>query len=325
MTVSMTATSTLERTQEPQQEAQDHVPCPMCGAQERELVLFAQDRLFARPGKYSIVSCKQCELRYLSPRPSLSALAAHYPSEYFIYQPPDALPAFTRPMVRMFNNLRWRESLTRLERAIGRLPADAKVVDIGCGMNDYLVTLRDRRGVNGVGVDFKPEVAAYIRDTLHMQVHAGTLQDAKFPDGTFDLVTMNEYLEHEPSPREVLKEARRITALGGHLALEIPYVESIPARVFGSRWSQIDAPRHLVHFTRKTLADMLQRTGFELVHTETFQIPYVIGLSVLQALGHRRLGRLNFWDRSMAMLATLPFIPFVPFLDEFRFAVARAV
>jgi ubiquinone/menaquinone biosynthesis C-methylase UbiE len=317
----MNATTAIQLATEPQ----DAVPCPLCGALEQKLVLLARDRLFGRPGKYSVVSCTRCDLRYLSPRPSLTALGAHYPSDYFIYQTPDALPAFTRPMVRMFTRLRWRESLMRLERTTGRLSASAKVLDVGCGLNDYLVTLRELRGIDGVGIDFKPEVAAYVRDTLHMQVHAGTLCDAQFPDATFDLVTMNEYLEHEPNPREVLAEARRITVRGGYLAIEIPCVESIPARLFGSRWSQIDAPRHLIHFTRKTLTAMLERTGFELVSTETFQIPYVIGLSVLQAFGHRGLGRLNFWDRTLAMLATLPFLPFVPFLDEFRFAVARAV
>jgi len=306
-------------------ESLEAVPCPMCGEHSHDVVLYARDRLFGRPGRYRIVSCTHCELRYLSPRPTLDALGTHYPSDYFIYQTPDALPAFTRPMVKMFTELRWRDSLTRLERAIGRLANDLKVVDVGCGMNDYLLALRSLRGIEGVGVDFKPEVAAYVRDTLHMPVHAGTLQDARFPDGSVDLVTMNEYLEHEPHPLEVLREARRITARGGHLAIEIPCVESLPARMFGSRWSQVDAPRHLIHFTRKTLAAMLERSGYELVHTETFQIPYVIGLSVLQALGHKRLGRLSFVDRSLAMLATLPFIPVFPLLDEFRFAVARAV
>lgn len=317
----MTQTSVIDLAHE----AQEEVPCPLCGEHSPKLVMYARDRLFARPGAYSIVSCSVCELRYLSPRPTFEALGSHYPSDYFIYQTPEELPAFTRPMTRLFARHRWSESIARLEKVTGPLQPDTKVIDVGCGLNDYLVTLQQLRGIQGVGIDFKPEAAAYVRDTLKMPVFAGTLQDAKFADGAFDIVTMNEYLEHEPSPREVLREARRITAKGGHLSIEIPCVESLPARVFGSRWSQVDAPRHLIHFTHKTLADMLRRSGYELVHTETFSLPYVIGLSVLQALGHRRLGRLTFMDRTLAMLAALPFILVFPFVDEFRFAVARAV
>jgi ubiquinone/menaquinone biosynthesis C-methylase UbiE len=261
----------------------------------------------------------------LSPRPTLEALGSHYPSRYFIYQPPDQLPAFTRPMVRLFTHMRWRESLARLERVTGRLSPDTRIVDVGCGLNDYLATLRQLRGVQGIGVDFKPEVAEYVRNTLDMQVYAGTLFEPQFPAASFDLVTMNEYLEHEPNPLAILREARRITVAGGHLALELPSADCLPARLFGSRWSQIDAPRHLIHFTKQTLNEMLRRSGYELVHTETFQIPYVIGLSVLHAFGHRRLGELTFIDRTLAMLATLPFILIFPLLDEFRFAVARAI
>jgi SAM-dependent methyltransferase len=306
-------------------EPQEDVPCPMCGASSPRPVLYARDRLFNRPGVYRIVECTACDLRYLCPRPTFEALGAHYPSSYFIYQPPEALPGFTRWMSDWFTRARWVESITRLEKVVGRLRADAKVVDVGCGLNDYLVTLHKERGVQGVGVDFSPDAAAYVRDTLHMPVYSGTLQDAKFADGSFELVTMNEYLEHEPNPLAVLREARRITVAGGHLSVEVPFIESLPARVFGSRWSQVDAPRHLLHFTRDTLAEMLRRSGFELIHTETFQIPYVIGFSVLQALGHRSLGRLTFWDRTLAMLVSMPFLPAIPWIDEFRFAVARAV
>ncbi|HKP57569.1 MAG TPA: class I SAM-dependent methyltransferase [Polyangiales bacterium] len=306
-------------------EAQEDIPCPLCGEHSPKLVLYARDRLFARPGTYSIVSCSNCELRYLSPRPTLEALGAHYPAQYFIYQPAEDLPAFSRPMARFFAEARWRESITRLERVRGKLEPDARVVDVGCGLNDYLVTLKKMRGIQGIGVDFSPEAAAYVRDRLQMPVHAGTLQQANFKDGSFDVVSMNEYLEHEPNPREVLREARRITAKGGHLCLEIPHPDGLPARVFGARWSQIDAPRHLLHFSEKTLREMLRRSGFELIHTETFSIPYVIGFSVLQALGHRNLGRLTAWDRTLAILVALPFILLAPWIDEFRFAVARAV
>jgi ubiquinone/menaquinone biosynthesis C-methylase UbiE len=306
-------------------ESQEEVACPMCGERANKLVMYGRDRLFASPGKYRIVSCSACELRYLSPRPTLDALGAHYPSTYFIYQKPEALPAFTRPMARRFAFLRWRDSLTRLERVTGRLQPDTKVVDVGCGLNDYLVTLRDLRGVEGIGIDFKPELATYARERLNMTVLSGTLQDARFADGEFDLVAMNEYLEHEPNPREVLREARRITAPGGYITIEVPCVESFPARLFGSCWSQVDAPRHLLHFTEKTLTEMLRRSGFELVHTSTFGIPYVIGFSVLQALGFRKLGRLTAFEKSLAMFVSLPFVLIFPLINEFRFAVARAV
>ena len=121
-----------------------------------------------------------------------------------------------------------------------------------------------------------------------------------------------------------LREARRITAKGGHLCLEVPHPDGLPARVFGARWSQIDAPRHLSYFTRATLADMLQRCGYRLVHTETFQIPLLLGFSVMQAFGATRMGRMGLFDGILAGLASLPFLLAYPVMDEFMYAVAEA-
>lgn len=305
-------------------EPRETVPCPLCGDARVEVALYSKDRLFARPGTYRIVRCLSCQLLYTSPRPTPAALAAHYPSEYFIYRTPEEANRILRPVVRAIARRRWQAYLERLEAVRGRFRADTKIVDVGCGLNELLATLRQLRGCHGIGVDLQPEVVAYVRDKLAMQIHHGTLFDARFASGEFDVVTMNEYLEHEPNPRDVLAEARRVTVKGGHLALEIPLMDSLPAKIFGARWCQIDAPRHLVYFTRATLAEMLRRTGYRLVHTRTFQIPFLIGVSVLQALGHRRLGRMNLFDSVLIALAALPFLPLAPVLDEFMFAVAVA-
>lgn len=310
----------------PVYEPQEEIPCPLCGERSNELVFCAHDALFGRPGEYRIVCCTGCGLRYVSPRPTLEALGAHYPNEYGIYQPMAELPAHLRALAERGSAYRWTKALRRLERAIGTVRPEMRIVDVGCGLNnDYLVALRRMRGVEGVAVDFKPEAAEYIREKLKMPVHAGTLEGARFESGSFDLVSMNEYLEHEPNPREVLAEARRITAPGGYVSIEVPYAEGLTARMFGSRWSQVDAPRHLIHFTGKTLADMLRRTGYELVHTETYAMPFMIGASVLTAMGRRTLGRPTFLDLWLASLFSLPFMPFLPLLHEYRFAVARAV
>ncbi len=314
----------LARADDHAPETLEEVPCPLCGADEPELVRYARDRLFGRPGRYRIVRCTKCQLRYLSPRPTVAGLGLHYPNEYFIYRTPDEVPALARPMMNALVASRWRSYIARLERARGRFTPETKVLDVGCGLNDCLRTLHDLRGSVGVGIDFKPEIVAYVRSQCALPVHEGTLQDAHFPDGSFDMVMMNEYLEHEPDPRGLLAEARRVTKKGGHLAVEVPFIEGFPAKLFGAYWSQIDAPRHLLHFTRETLTELLRRSGFRLVRLETFQVPMLVGMSVVQAFGHTRIGRMGLLERVLISAASLPFFVLYPLLDEFIFAVAEA-
>src|SRR5687768_15400712 len=101
-------------------EAQEEVPCPVCGEDAPELVMLARDRLFGRPGHYRLVRCTRCNMRYLSPRPSLSALGAHYPDDYFIYKTPEQTHPLMRPVLEGVGRQRWRSYIRRLERGRGR-------------------------------------------------------------------------------------------------------------------------------------------------------------------------------------------------------------
>jgi ubiquinone/menaquinone biosynthesis C-methylase UbiE len=306
-------------------EPREEIDCPLCGARKPAREFVARDRLFWRPGTYDIVRCADCSMRYVSPRPTLEALGAHYPEDYFIYKKPEDEPAWIRPLVRVLDGMHYKGVARRIERVIGRIRPDMKIVDVGCGMNSLLAAVKELRGCEGIGVDFKPEVAAYVRDVRKMPCVAGTLEQAKFEDASFDLVTMNEYLEHEPFPRQVLREARRITKPGGHVSIEVPFSDGLPARMFGRLWSQIDAPRHLMHFTKQTISDMLARSGYQVVKINTFQIPIVLGYSVMQCFGARQFGGPTVLDSGVALLVSLPFYLAYPWMDEFMHVVARAV
>lgn len=306
-------------------EAQEEIDCPLCGAHKPILDLVARDRLFWRPGTYNIVRCAECSMRYVSPRPTLTALGAHYPENYFIYKKPEDDPAWLRPFVRWLDNAHYRAVLARIESVIGEIMPEMKLVDVGCGMNLLLANAKELRGCEGIGVDFKPEVAAYVRDVRKMPCVDGTLEQAHFADASFDLVTMNEYLEHEPYPGAVLREARRITKPGGHISIEVPFSDGLPARMFGKFWSQVDAPRHLMHFTKPTITEMLRRAGYEVVRIKTFQVPIVLGFSVMQCLGARHYAGPTFTDAVLATLVSLPFYLAYPWMDEFMHVVARAV
>jgi SAM-dependent methyltransferase len=305
-------------------EALELISCPSCDSKQSRLVLHGRDRLFGKPGWYRIVQCQLCDLRYLNPRPTEESLRHHYPNDYLPIRRPEATPPLLRFLTRMAVQARWSTYLDMVERVIGRIAPSARVVDVGCGLNELLVRLRELRGCSGIGVDINPEVASYIRDTLRMPVAHCTLRQARMETGSCDLVTMNEYLEHDPEPRASVTEARRITKTGGHLVVEVPLASGLPARLFGSCWSQLDVPRHLVFYTPGTLGDLLQRCGYRVLYVKPFGAPFSIGISVLQALGFTKLGRLSAMDAFLIALTGAPLLPLFPLLHEFMLVVARA-
>ncbi len=305
-------------------EALEHVACPSCGSPRSNLALHGRDRLFGKQGWYRVVRCAACNMRYLNPRPCGEALRAHYPADYLPVRRPEDKSPLLRFLTRIMISARWSAYVRMVEEVIGTIPPSARVVDVGCGLNDLLARLHELRGCAGVGVDINPEVTSYIRDTLGMSVALGTLRQAQFETAGYDLVTMNQFLEHEPEPVATLLEARRISKKGAHLVVEVPYAGGLPARAFGSCWSQLDVPRHLAFYTPETLGDMLSRCGYRLIHVKSFGAPFSIGISVLQALGCTRLGRLSAVDVLLITMAGVPFLPLFPWLKEFMVAVARA-
>lgn len=308
----------------PVYESQETVPCPLCGSAERNLMFRACDRFFGLPGEYSLVRCAACGLAHVNPRPTFEALGRHYPADYFATRPPEEAPAWLRPIARALLVMQTLSRVRKAERVLGKFAPGTKVLDVGCGLNEYAHQLIKLRKCDAIGVEFSPTVVSYVQKKGQAPIVAGTLQSAGFEDAQFDFISMNEYLEHEPNPREVLDVARRIIKPGGHLAIEIPHIEGLPARIFRSRWGMLDIPRHLIFYSPETLSKLLERCGFRLVHVQTFGLPFSIGASFALALGNKRLGRMNTLESLFVGLTGGLFIPFFPFMHEFMFAVARA-
>jgi SAM-dependent methyltransferase len=134
-----------------------------------------------------------------------------------------------------------------------------RVLDVGCGSGALLRILRDG-GWDAVGVETSPEAVAEA-SKQNLEVSLGELPDMSFEHATFDAVIMKHSLEHTHDPAAVLREVAQILRPRGIAVIGVPNMASLEARAFGSCWRQIDAPRHLYHFTPVTLNLLLSKSG----------------------------------------------------------------
>jgi SAM-dependent methyltransferase len=299
----------------------EFVACPSCRADDAAPYRVSRDRLFKQPGAYRVVRCRRCEMIYTNPRPTFASLLKHYPSEYFCYLPPESLTGLRGFVAAGISRSVTERRMRTLDKLMGTLPAGTRVCDVGCSHGELLYALKSLRQCEVVGVDISQPMVARCAER-GVRAIAGTLSQARFESATFDLVTMTEYLEHEGDPRSVLEECRRITRDGGHLAIEIPLISSLPAKIFGNYWSQLDLPRHLMFFTPETLQRMLSEVGYEVVGTK--KLTGSVAFSLLHVLGIEGMGHLTNRDIVAWFLSSLLVFPLQPFLPEFMFVVARA-
>ena len=135
-----------------------------------------------------------------------------------------------------------------------------RLLDFGCGGGAYLERMH-RQGWDVTGLDVSAAAVECVRTRLGLRALLGTLPHPELKPATFDVVTMWHSLEHVHEPLEVLRAAHQLLAPGGKLLVATPNIDSLPFRWFGQAWYGLDLPRHLTHFSSRTLRRLLERAG----------------------------------------------------------------
>ena len=236
----------------------EHVACNLCKADDAQLLFNAADLNQRQGGLFSVVRCRKCALVYIDPRPSRDEMARWYPDKYYLGAPGCIAPEPAQC-----------SSDARVERILRYRLSPGAALDIGCNRGDFLACLK-ARGWRACGVELSALAAARAREVHGLEVTVGDFADARYPAGEFDLVTMWHTLEHVRDPLGALHAIRRVLKADGLLALSVPNMASFQARAFREKWYHLDVPRHLYHFTPRTLGGMLAEAGFRKLSVNHF-------------------------------------------------------
>jgi len=185
---------------------------------------------------------------------------------------------------------------------VERFAPVGRLLDVGCASGLFL-RCAARRGWAVVGVEPSLTLCGSARETLadKGEVICATLEDSALPPTSFDAVTLWDVLEHVPDPVDFMRCASRLLKPGGFLFANVPDLDSVQARVFGSRWP-LFLQEHLGYFNPSSLDLCGQSAGVQRVRfgrrTASFSVGYVLYRLAQHgipgaALGHalvRRLG-----------------------------------
>lgn len=191
-----------------------------------------------------------------------------------------------------------------LRQGLGRDPADAALLEIGCGAG---VMLQDaaRRGWRVTAVEMSPELAdlAAAR-TPQAEIRRGdVLALDDLPSGC-DAVVALDVIEHVTDPARLLQRCRDALAPGGLLLLQTPNTDSLRRRLQGRRWDMLDPEQHLTLFSPRALRMLLDAAGFDLVWLRTISGSGTeTGAAAVAARLKERLLDLAGWGNGLAVLA----------------------
>jgi len=256
--------------------------CP-CGSRD----LGPPTRSFRLDGtRLALRRCAGCGRLLLDPRLPSRGLPGAYDDAYYGAGARKFVPAIER-VVDSFRDGRARLA----ERSLGPGPGrNARVLDIGCGSGQFLARLI-ARGHEGHGTELSLATGARASRVPGLHLRVGALEADTYPPGWFDVISIWHVLEHLPDPDSVLRFCRGWLREGGALLIAVPNADSWQAKLFQGSWFHLDPPRHLDHFTRRSLVSSLERAGFRVERLRTLsweQNLYGILQSALNALGFPR-------------------------------------
>ena len=202
------------------------------------------------------VRCDACALERIDPPPTNETLSAIYGKHYY-----DAWGLHGD--VSTVSQLK-KATFSYVLGQLPPLPAGAKLLDCGAATG-FLLEIAKERGLEPYGVELSEFGANAIAEKFGKdRAFRGEIEDATFPDageGSFQAITMCDYIEHVRNPRRVLERARKLLAKGGVIALTTPDTDSITHRALAKGWSHYKV-EHLYYFGHDNISQVLHAAGF---------------------------------------------------------------
>jgi 2-polyprenyl-3-methyl-5-hydroxy-6-metoxy-1,4-benzoquinol methylase len=258
--------------------------CPVCHSKAISQVLEARDYTVSDE-LFAVWECGQCSLRFTQDIPVEAEVGAYYQSEEYVSHS-NTSKGFVNSMYQRVRKRTLKTKRKLIEKAANT--AQGRILDIGCGTGEFLYSMQVA-GWQGIGLE-PDEGARAQAQSLGLKVYDNEELFKLGPEG-YDAVTMWHVLEHVHRLHEYMGAINRVLKPGGLLLIAVPNYTSKDAAIYGPEWAAYDVPRHLYHFSPKSIQTLLPQHRFELERMEhmPFDPFYVSLLSEKYRHGSARL------------------------------------
>ena len=261
------------------------IHCPLCGSRESKLERAVVDHMVSKE-KFSLRSCRDCELLRTDPRPNEKEIGRYYDSPSYLSHTEQGVSFFSK----LYNVLRAYNSMSKvrtLESVVQKKPNISKLLDVGCGIGVFLEHAKHRKW-DVFGVELNEKARKVAEKRLKTSIFQ-KLDDVK-TELKFDAISLWHVLEHLPEPNKVLEKLYGHAAPGAALILGLPNRQSHDAAHYKEFWAAYDVPIHFWHFTKRDIEGIAKNTGWlvETIKPMRLDAFYVSLLSESYKTGRKR-------------------------------------
>ncbi len=234
------------------------VHCDLCGADD-------YTKRYEKRG-FWMVQCNRCGLVYTNPRLKQEKIAALYDADYFQGHGFDKSIDYVKD-VKVHHSkdtfsledwdCDWIKNMLSKSQPGNTSPT---LLEIGCGTGVFLDKAKKHHFICQ-GLELSEYAADFVRK-MGIPVETKSIEDANYPDGSFDVIVMREVIEHLPHPMESLKTVHKWLKPGGVLFMATGNYDCPERKLRGSDWFYFMPEGHLNIFSNKTMTEYLRKVGF---------------------------------------------------------------
>ena len=232
--------------------------CPCCNSENIVKALSAKDHTVSNE-VFEIWHCNVCTARFTQNVPGKNGIEKYYQSEDYISHS-DTKKGFINSLYHRVRKRTLHSKRKNVEK-FTKL-STGTILDIGAGTGAFLSTM-DKAGWNVTGIE-PDEIARENAKKLYGLSLQTPQELFNLPPQSFDAITMWHVLEHVHDLHNYIDQFKKLLKPTGCLFVAVPNYTCYDEKVYKEFWAAYDVPRHLYHFSPRSITQLLLQHGLQL-------------------------------------------------------------
>jgi 2-polyprenyl-3-methyl-5-hydroxy-6-metoxy-1,4-benzoquinol methylase len=233
--------------------------CPVCGSEEIRPKLSAKDYTVSGEN-FSVFQCSNCSLCFTQDAPDAGSIAPYYKSENYISHTNSSKGLINR----LYQSVRKRtlKQKRRLVEKMTGLPT-GRLLDVGSGTGAFAAAMQ-QAGWDVTGLEPDADARMVAGELYRLKLEdSSSLYD--LPAASVDAITLWHVLEHVHDLQSYVQQLKKLLKPTGRLFIAVPNYTSKDAETYKANWAAWDVPRHLYHFSPRSMETLMEKNGMKIL------------------------------------------------------------
>ena len=208
---------------------------------------------------FSIAECGSCSLRFTQDVPDAVSISPYYKAEEYISHS-NTSKGFINRLYKFVRNRTMVRKRKLVEKCTGI--KKGKLLDLGSGVGSFVNEMK-QKGWEVTGLEPAEDARKAAKQLYNLDL-ADSKQFYSLAADSFDAISLWHVLEHVHDLHTYIRQLRTVLKENGKLLVAVPNYTSLDAKIYREYWAAYDVPRHLYHFSPRSMEVLMQANGLNI-------------------------------------------------------------